>query len=90
MYSNYCLSTMDTESKVFMKQKLVFQFCYMQFRMHLKLQNLLLTLSTISDVQAIYNIPEPVVSRLIIAISICFILILTKRKYILPTITSFK
>lgn len=37
-----------------------------------------------------YTIPEPVVSRFIMAISICLIFILTKRKYIFPTITSFK
>lgn len=42
------------------------------------------------SMRVIYNIPEPVVSRLMIAISMCFIFILTKRKYIFPTITSFK
>lgn len=34
--------------------------------------------------------PVPVVSRLMISISMCLILILTSRKYIFPTMTSFK
>lgn len=34
--------------------------------------------------------PVPVVSRLMMSISMCLILILTSRKYIFPTMTSFK
>ena len=37
-----------------------------------------------------FSLPVPVVSRLIMATSMCLILIRTRRKYIFPTMTSFR